>query len=159
MKKTLTIIKIGGKVVESPALLNPFIQDFSTIKGSRILVHGGGKSATELAKKLGIEAPMVNGRRITSDEMLEVAMMVYGGLVSKKLTALLQAKGVNAIGMTGADMDVIRAHKRPVKEIDYGWAGDIDQVNASALDALIQQGLVPVLAPLTHNGKRTNAQY
>lgn len=151
MNKPLYIVKVGGKILETPAYLEGVLDQFSGIPGPKILVHGGGRSATQIAAKLGVEAPMVNGRRITSDEMLEVAMMVYGGLTNKGLVAQLQAKGVQALGMTGADLNMIQAHKRAVEEIDYGWAGDIDRVNAEVLANLLHAGVCPVFAPLTHD--------
>ena len=118
-----------------------------------MLVHGGGRSATKLAAQLGIESKMVNGRRITDAETLKVVTMVYGGLVNKNIVAGLQARGVNAIGLTGADMNVIRSVKRPVKDVDYGFVGDVEKVNAELLGSLIRQGVVPVMAPLTHDGQ------
>lgn len=149
----LTVIKVGGKIVEEEATLCKLLDDFAAIPGYKVLVHGGGRSATKLATRLGIESRMVNGRRITDAETLKVVTMVYGGLVNKNIVAGLQAKGVNAIGLTGADMDVIRSVKRPVKEIDYGFVGDVERVDAGALAALIQRGVVPVMAPLTHDGQ------
>ena len=148
----LTIIKVGGKIVEEAETLDRLLADFSAIPGYKLLVHGGGRSATKIAAQLGIESQMVNGRRITDAETLKVVTMVYGGLVNKNIVAGLQAKGVNAIGLTGADMDVIRSVKRPVKDVDYGFVGDVKQVNASMLASLIRQGIVPVMAPLTHDG-------
>lgn len=148
----LTIIKVGGKVVEEPESLNALLDQFSRISGNKILVHGGGRTATEFAKKLGIETKMVEGRRITDANMLEVVTMVYGGLVNKRIVAGLQARGINAVGLTGADMDLIKAHKRPVKDIDYGFVGDVDDVNASELRLLINENVIPVVAPLTHDG-------
>lgn len=153
MKEKLTIIKVGGKIVEEESTLNQLLADFSAIEGYKLLVHGGGRSATRLAAQLGIESKMVNGRRITDAETLKVVTMVYGGLVNKNIVAGLQAKGVNAIGLTGADMNVIRSVKRPVKDVDYGFVGDVEKVNAGFLAALIRQGIVPVMAPLTHDGK------
>lgn len=117
------------------------------------MVHGGGRSATKLAESLGIESRMVNGRRITDAETLKVVTMVYGGLVNKNIVAGLQTRGVNALGLTGADMDAIRSVKRPVKEVDYGFVGDVKQVNAALLADLICKGIIPVLAPLTHDGE------
>lgn len=149
----LTIVKVGGKIVEEEATLNKLLDDFSAIKGYKVLVHGGGRSATKIASLLGIESKMVNGRRITDAETLKVVTMVYGGLVNKDIVAGLQARGVNALGLTGADMDVIRSVKRPVKDVDYGFVGDVEKVNASFLADLISKGVVPVLAPLTHDGK------
>ena len=153
MKEKLTVIKVGGKIVEEEATLNQLLADFSAIEGYKVLVHGGGRSATKLAAQLGIESKMVNGRRITDAETLKVVTMVYGGLVNKNIVAGLQAKGVNAMGFTGADMNVIRWMKRPVKEVDYGFVGDVEKVNAELLGSLIRQGVVPVMAPLTHDGQ------
>jgi len=153
MKEKLTVIKVGGKIVEEEATLNQLLDDFSVIEGYKVLVHGGGRSATKLAVQLGIESKMVNGRRITDAETLKVVTMVYGGLVNKNIVAGLQSKGVNAIGLTGADMDVIQSMKRPLKEVDYGFVGDVKKVNAELLGNLILQGIVPVMAPLTHDGQ------
>lgn len=153
MKEKLTVIKVGGKIVEEEATLNQLLNDFAAIEGHKVLVHGGGRSATRLATRLGIESQMVNGRRITDAETLSVVTMVYGGLVNKNIVAGLQARGVNALGLTGADMNVIRSVKRPVKEIDYGFVGDVKQVDASLLSDLIKKGVVPVMAPLTHDGE------
>lgn len=153
MKEKLTLIKVGGKIVEEEATLNQLLTDFSAIEGYKVLVHGGGRSATKLAAQLGIESQMVNGRRITDAETLKVVTMVYGGLVNKNIVAGLQAKGVNAIGLTGADMNVMRSVKRPVKDVDYGFVGDVEKVNVDFLGTLIHQGIVPVMAPLTHDGK------
>lgn len=149
----LTIIKVGGKIVEEESSLKKLLADFADIEGHKILVHGGGRSATKLAEQLGIESRMVNGRRITDAETLKVVTMVYGGLVNKNIVAGLQAAGVNALGLTGADMDIMRSCKRPVKDVDYGYVGDVKKVNAAILKLLIEQGVVPVLAPLTHDGK------
>ena len=148
----LTVIKVGGKIVEEEATLYKLLDDFAAIEGYKVLVHGGGRSATKLAAQLGIESKMVNGRRITDTETLKVVTMVYGGLVNKNIVAGLQARGVNALGLTGADMDVIRSVKRPVKEVDYGFVGDVKQVNDAFLADLIHKGVVPVMAPLTHDG-------
>lgn len=152
MKDKLTIIKVGGKIVEEESSLNSLLRDFAAIDGFKLLVHGGGRSATKVAASLGIETKMVDGRRVTDDAMLDVVTMVYGGLVNKKVVARLQALGVDALGMTGADMDIIRSHRRPVKNVDYGWVGDVDRVNGEALSALLRSGVVPVIAPLTHDG-------
>lgn len=149
----LTIIKVGGKIVEEPDTLKKLLNDFSKIKGYKILVHGGGRSATKISEKLGIESKMVNGRRITDAETLQVVTMVYGGLVNKNIVAGLQALGLNALGLTGADMNIIRSVKRPVKDIDYGYVGDVVAVDAQALKSLLSEGVVPVIAPLTHDGK------
>ena len=153
MKEKLTVIKVGGKIVEEEATLQRLLDDFAAINGHKVLVHGGGRSATKLAERLGIESKMVNGRRITDAETLQIVTMVYGGLVNKNIVAGLQARHVNALGLTGADMNVIRSVKRPVKDIDYGFVGDVKQVNANLLGQLIAQGIVPVMAPLTHDGE------
>ncbi len=149
----LTLIKVGGKIVEEPQSLKQLLSDFSKIEGCKVLVHGGGRSATAMASKLGIESKMVNGRRVTDEEMLNVVTMVYGGLVNKQIVAGLQAIDVNALGLTGADMNYMRSEKRPVKEVDYGFVGDVKEVNADLLADLIAKGIVPVLAPLTHDKK------
>lgn len=149
----LTIVKVGGKIVEEEASLKQLLNDFSTISGSKILVHGGGRSATAMAARLGIETQMVDGRRITDKATLEVVTMVYAGLVNKNIVAGLQALGCNAAGFTGADMDIIRARKRPVKDIDYGYVGDVSDVNTSELRLLLNEGITPIIAPLTHDGK------
>ena len=154
MKEKLTIVKVGGAVVEDELQLSQLLRDFSAIEGRKVLVHGGGRKATKMAERLGIETQMVNGRRITDSDMLEVVTMVYGGLVNKNLVARLQANGINAIGLTGADADVIRSHKRPLKDgIDYGFVGDVDNVANTTLAHLIEAGITPVLAPLTHDGE------
>jgi len=147
----LTIIKVGGKIVEEDRSLHQLLKDFSEIKGYKLLVHGGGRSATKLAERLGIESKMVNGRRITDKATLEVVTMVYGGLVNKNVVAGLQALGIDALGLTGADLNTIRSEKRPVGDIDYGYVGDVKEVNAEMLSNLISLGIVPVLAPLTHD--------
>ncbi len=149
----LTIIKVGGKIVEEPESLKHLLTDFSLIEGCKVLVHGGGRSATALAAQLGIESKMVNGRRVTDEEMLKVVTMVYGGLVNKKIVAGLQALGVNALGLTGADLNYMRSEKRPIAEVDYGFVGDVKQVDADILSDLISKSVVPVLAPLTHDKK------
>jgi acetylglutamate kinase len=147
----LTIIKVGGKIVEEEATLRKLLQDFSALEGYKILVHGGGRSATKIASQLGIESQMVEGRRITDAETLKVVTMVYGGLVNKNIVAGLQSLNVNALGLTGADMNLIRSEKRPVTTVDYGYVGDVKEVNATLLVSLIKQGIVPVLAPLTQD--------
>ena len=147
----LTLVKVGGKIVEEPTSLKQLLSDFSQIKGYKVLVHGGGRSATAIAAKLGIESQLVNGRRITDEETLKVVTMVYGGLVNKQIVAGLQAIGVNALGLTGADLNYMRSEKRPVKDVDYGFVGDVKEVNADILSDLIGKGVVPVLAPLTHD--------
>ncbi len=153
MKEKLTIIKVGGKIVEEADTLERLLDNFSNVRGYKLLVHGGGRSATKVAAQLGIESQMVNGRRITDAQTLKVVTMVYGGLVNKSIVAGLQSKGVDAVGLTGADMNVILSEKRPVKDIDYGFVGDVKQVNAEVLVSLIGKGVVPVMAPLTHDGR------
>ncbi len=153
MKQHLTIIKVGGKIVENPASLLALLHDFSKVEGRKLLVHGGGRSATQMAERLGVETKMVDGRRITDEQMLEVVTMVYGGLVNKRIVAGLQAEGVNAIGLTGADMGIVLSDKRPVKTVDYGWVGDVRRVNAEAVATLIESHCCPVIAPLTHDGQ------
>jgi acetylglutamate kinase len=149
----LTIVKVGGKVVEDKISLGLLLDQFSQIRGKRILVHGGGNLATSLAEKLGIKTQMVEGRRITDASTLELVTMVYAGLVNKNIVAGLQARGCNSIGLTGADLNVIRAVKRPVKTIDYGFVGDIMGVNTSELRLLLNEEVVPVMAPITHDGR------
>lgn len=154
MKEKLTIVKVGGAVVEDEFQLAQLLKDFSAIEGRKVLVHGGGRRATQVASQLGIESKMVNGRRITDAAMLNVVTMVYGGLVNKNLVARLQANGINALGLTGADVNVIRSHKRPLKDgIDFGYVGDVDRADGQMLSRLIEAGITPVMAPLTHDGK------
>ena len=154
MKQQLTIVKVGGAVVEDPAQLDCLLTGFCRLGGRKALVHGGGRRATQVASRLGIESRMVGGRRITDGDMLEVVTMVYGGLVNKNIVAQLVARGVNALGLTGADMDVMRSRRRPVKDgVDFGFVGDVERADAGRLAALIEQGAVPVLAPLTHDGQ------
>ncbi|MGQ1890702.1 acetylglutamate kinase [Thermophagus sp. OGC60D27] len=153
MDQQLTIVKVGGKILEEDNTLATFLDDFSMLSGAKLLVHGGGRSATNMSERLGIETQMVDGRRITGAEMLEVVTMVYGGLINKKVVSALQARKINALGLTGADMNLVKAHKREVKDVDYGFVGDVDEVNVGTLAALIRQGIVPVVAPLTHDGE------
>lgn len=147
----LTIVKVGGKVVETPASLTLLLDQFGSVEGHKIMVHGGGRTATQVAERLGIESRMVNGRRITDMDTLQVVTMVYAGLVNKDLVAKLQAMGINALGLTGADLNYMRSDKRPVGEVDYGYVGDVKEVQPDILAGLINQGVVPVLAPLTHD--------
>ena len=153
MKHPLTIVKVGGAVVEDEARLSRLLADFSAIEGRKVLVHGGGRRATAVASRLGIESKMVGGRRITDEQMLEVVTMVYGGLVNKNVVARLQVAGVDALGLTGADIDVIRSHKRPVKDVDYGYVGDVERADGEKLSRLVEAGVTPVMAPLTHDGQ------
>lgn len=152
MKQKLSIIKIGGNVIENKAKLSEFLLLFAQLDGLKILVHGGGKLATQLATKLDIESKMVGGRRITDAQTLEVITMVYAGLTNKNIVAELQANSCNAIGLSGADGNAIQAHKRPVKDIDYGFAGDVDGVNSEMIAALLNANLTPVFCAMTHNG-------
>ena len=165
MKEKITIVKVGGAVVEDEAQLSQLLKDFSAIEGRKVLVHGGGRKATKVAEALGIESKMVNGRRITDADMLSVVTMVYGGLVNKNLVARLQANDINALGLTGADIDVIRSHRRPPVPsgnpvssgepglIDFGFVGDVDRADGRMLSGLIEEGITPVMAPLTHDGQ------
>lgn len=152
--KKIFVIKIGGNVVDDPVALDSFLQKFASIDAYKILVHGGGKIASSIGKQLGIEPNYVNGRRITDKETIDLVTMVYGGLINKKLVAALQSMQCNAIGLTGADANLLPAVKRPVKEVDFGFVGDISlPVPAEILQLLLGSGLVPVVAPLTHDGR------
>jgi acetylglutamate kinase len=158
----LFIVKIGGNVLDNPTALNSFLQDFASVEGKKILIHGGGKIATKLGDQLGIESKYVNGRRITDAATIDLVTMVYGGLVNKQIVAKLQQLDNNAMGVTGADGNMMKAVKRPVKDIDFGFVGDIDEkgVNQDLLSLLLNQNIVPVFAPLTHaegNILNTNA--
>lgn len=179
-----TVVKVGGAVVEDSEQLAALLENFSNIEGKKVLVHGGGRRATKVAASLGIESVMIGGRRVTDAQMLEVVTMVYGGLVNKNLVASLQARGINAIGLTGADMNVIRSHKRPLKKmnvgeedmqkapagvitplaeedntgnanalVDFGFVGDVDKADGESLKTLIEAGITPIMAPLTHDGE------
>lgn len=155
----LYIIKIGGNVLDNPDALSAFLKDFAAIREPKVLVHGGGKIATKLGDQLGIESKYIDGRRITDAETLNLVTMVYGGLVNKQIVAALQQEGCNAMGVTGADGNMLKATKRPVKEVDYGFVGDIKQehVNTSLLHVLLKHNTTPVFAPLTHaDGKMLN---
>lgn len=153
MMKHLTIIKIGGNILDNPELLKTMLDSFVKTEGGKMLIHGGGKIANVLMKQMGIEPKMVDGRRITDEKTLEIVTMVYGGLINKNLVCQLQSRGCNAIGLTGADANIIPAVKRPVKEIDYGFVGDIDtsKINSDTLAIFISNELTPVIAPLTHD--------
>lgn len=150
----LTVIKVGGKIVEQPDSLLRLLDSFRRIEGKKILVHGGGRSATALATQMGVETVMIDGRRVTDDQMLRIVTMVYAGQVNKSIVASLQALGMNALGMTGADADIIRSHRRkPTPQADFGWVGDVDHVSAEPLQMLLNAGITPVIAPLTHDGQ------
>lgn len=160
--KEINIIKVGGGVVEDSSSLSALLGQFAAMDGRKILVHGGGRMATSVASSLGIESRMVGGRRVTDERMLEVVTMVYGGLVNKNIVAGLQARGVRAVGLTGADGDAIRSHRRPPRRVltddgeqtvDFGFVGDVDRVNVGLLSGLVEDGMVPVVAPLTHDGR------
>ncbi|RFM30251.1 acetylglutamate kinase [Deminuibacter soli] len=154
-RERLFVIKIGGNVIDAEQNLAAFLDDFAKVEGKKILIHGGGKIATKIGEQLGIESKYVNGRRITDSDTIDLVTMVYGGLVNKKVVAQLQSRGCNAIGLTGADGNMIPATRRPVKDIDYGWVGDV-QATGLPLDTcriLLAHSLVPVFAPLTHDGQ------
>ena len=153
MKEGLKILKIGGNVINDPAALAKFLFHFAQIPSKKILVHGGGKRASEMAKELGIEPKMVNGRRITDQVTLEIVTMVYAGLLNKNIVSLLQKNNCNAIGLSGADGNTITAHKRIVKDIDYGFAGDVDQIGGKTISALLNSDLTPVFCAITHDAK------
>lgn len=138
----LTLIKVGGKIVEEPDTLRELLKTFAQISGHKVLVHGGGRSATKVAAQLGIESVMINGRRVTDAETLKVVTMVYGGLVSKNIVAGLQALSVNALGMTGADMNILLSEKRPVKEVDYGFVGDVKEAHGEYAGSFDRAGVV-----------------
>lgn len=157
-KQTLQIFKIGGNVINNDEALSSFLKDFSTLKGPKILVHGGGKKATEVSAAMGLQPQMINGRRVTDEATVEVVTMVYAGLLNKKIVAQLQKNGCNAMGLSGADANCILAHKRIVKDIDYGFAGDVDAINAEIIDVLLQNKVTPVFCAITHdkNGQLLN---
>lgn len=148
----LYVIKIGGNIVDNPALLTNFLAAFSTIEGQAILVHGGGKLATSLAAKLGVEQTMVEGRRITDGETLKIITMVYAGYINKNIIAQLQALNVNALGLSGADANLIKAHKRVGTNVDFGFVGDIDEVNTEFIHQQLLNNTRLVIAPITHDG-------
>ena len=150
----LLVVKVGGKVVENASSLQAMLAHFAAHEGRKVLVHGGGVMATSVARAMGVDTTMVEGRRITGDKMIDVVTMVYGGLVNKRIVAMLECMGLNAVGLCGADMNIMLSTKRPVVDgIDYGWGGDVKRVDAHALSTLVETGVVPVLAPLTHDGK------
>ncbi|PRD51274.1 acetylglutamate kinase [Sphingobacterium gobiense] len=154
MNSGLHIIKIGGNVIDDDAQLQRFLEQFSALRGKKILVHGGGKIATRIAADLGIEAKLVDGRRITNKPMLDVVTMVYAGLTNKHVVSSLQKLGCDALGLCGADGNTIKAIKRPVREIDYGYVGDIlvDSVNPHSIKKFLEAGFTPVFSAITHNG-------
>ena len=151
----ITVVKIGGNVIDDAAALRRFLADFAAIDGAKILVHGGGKLATRLAQRLELKVEMVDGRRITDRGMLDVVTMVYAGLVNKQIVAGLQTAGCNAIGMSGADGDLVRARRRAAAPVDYGFVGDIERVDSALLGRLLEAGLTPVLSAIMHDGRGT----
>lgn len=157
MSAPVTVVKIGGNVVDNPEALGRFVGEFAAMPGRKILVHGGGKEATRLSARLEIPTTMIEGRRVTSRETLDVVTMVYAGLVNKRVVSLLQAAGCDAVGLCGADGDAIRATMRPKEPIDYGFVGDIapEGVNARFIDSLLDTGKVPVFCAITHDGEGT----
>lgn len=157
-KQDLTIVKIGGKLIENEERLSSFLNDFSALNGPKILIHGGGNMATEIATKLGFPTKMIDGRRITDANSLKVILMTYGGLLNKTIVAKLQALQANAVGLCGADGNSIVSKKRAVKEIDYGFVGDIETVNTRFINSLLEQGCVPVFSAIsaTREGQLLN---
>lgn len=147
----LTVVKVGGKILENDDSLNLLLHQFNALPGYKVLVHGGGRSATQLAETLNLPTTMIEGRRVTDEKMLDVVTMVYGGLINKRVVARLQALGCNAIGATGADMNLITSIKRVPTPINYGFVGDVKQVNTDAFNLLLSNGYVPVIAPITHD--------
>ena len=151
----ITVVKIGGNVIDDPAVLKRFIADFAAMPGPKILVHGGGKVATRLAERLELKVQMVDGRRITDKGTLDVVTMVYAGLVNKQLVASLQAEGCNALGMSGADGNAVTARRRAPQPIDYGFVGDIEKVDSRLLGRLLEAGVTPVFCAIMHDGQGT----
>ncbi len=152
-KQVLRIIKIGGNIIDSDVALNSFLKDFSDLSGPKILVHGGGRRASDISLEMGLEPIMIGGRRVTDLATLEVVTMVYAGLLNKKITAILQKNDCNAMGLSGADANCILAHKRVVKDIDYGFAGDIEEVNTTSILVFLQNEITPVFCAITHDNK------
>lgn len=153
----LTVVKVGGNIVDDEKKLASFIEVFASMDGDKILVHGGGKIASAIGEQLGLVPDYIDGRRVTDAETLKLVTMVYAGLINKSIVACLQAKGCNAIGLTGADANIIQAVKRPVKDVDYGFVGDVNEAGVATknLTMLLNAGLIPVVAPLTHDGNGT----
>ena len=152
-KKSVTIIKIGGNIIDNPTELSQFLSDFSKIEGYKVLVHGGGKSATKMAESIGLVPQMIDGRRITDATMLEVVVMIYAGQINKNIVAQLQANSTNAMGFSGADGNLIQSDKRNHPTINYGFVGDVKKVNTQLLETLLSNGIVPVFCAITHDGK------
>lgn len=152
-KQPLTLIKIGGNIIDNPTELSQFLSDFSKIDGNKVLVHGGGKSATKMAQSIGLIPQMIEGRRITDAAMLDVVVMIYAGEINKKVVAQLQANKTNSMGFSGADGNLIQSTKRNHPTIDYGFVGDVQKVNTTLLETLISNGIVPVFCAITHDKK------
>lgn len=152
-KKPVTLIKIGGNIIDNPTELSQFLSDFSKIEGYKVLVHGGGKSATKMAESIGLVPQMIDGRRITDAAMLDVVVMIYAGQINKNIVAQLQANSTNAIGFSGADGNLIQSDKRNHPTINYGFVGDVKKVNTKLLETLLSNGIVPVFCAITHDGK------
>ena len=150
---TLTIVKIGGNIIDDEAQLLPFLEKFAGLEGPKLLVHGGGKLATSLATQMGITVKMHQGRRITDADTLDIITMTYAGKINKNIVAMLKAYHCNAIGFSGADGNTIMATKRPIQEVDFGYVGDITQVNTTTLQLLLQQGITPVFCAISHDTK------
>lgn len=155
MTQKITVVKIGGNVIDDPVALKRFVGEFAALPGAKILVHGGGKIATRLAGKLELEVRMVEGRRITDKGMLDVVTMVYAGLLNKQIVAALQAAGCNALGLSGADGNVVTARRRSPEPIDYGFVGDIERVDSDLLRRLFDGGITPVFSAIMHDGRGT----
>lgn len=151
--KSIKVIKIGGKVIDDEHKLGVFLREFVQVKEPKILVHGGGSIASKIGEQMGLQTKLIDGRRVTDSKTLEMITMVYGGLINKRIVAKMQSLGINALGLSGADLNIISANKRPSEPIDYGWVGDISNVNTTQLSQLLKQGITPVLAPLTHNNQ------
>ncbi|MFM2368325.1 MAG: hypothetical protein RL619_625 [Bacteroidota bacterium] len=152
-KQSLSIIKIGGNIIDNPTELSQFLSDFSKIEGYKVLVHGGGKSATKMAESIGLVPQMIDGRRITDAAMLDVVVMIYAGQINKNIVAQLQANSTNAMGFSGADGNLIQSDKRNHPTINYGFVGDVKKVNTNLLETLLSNGIVPIFCAITHDGK------
>ncbi len=151
--ETLKIIKIGGNIIDDDKALNDFLSDFSALKGPKLLVHGGGKSATKLATKMQVKVEMVQGRRVTNEDILNIITMVYAGKINKTIVAKLQASSCNAMGLSGADGNTIEAIKRPIETVDFGFVGDVEKVNIETINLLLKNNITPVFCAITHNKK------
>ena len=151
--EVLKIIKIGGNIIDDDEALNTFLVEFAKLKGPKLLVHGGGKLATKLANQMGVEVKMTNGRRITDKETLDIATMVYAGKINKNIVAKLQSFNCNSIGFSGADGNTIVSVKRPVKDVDFGYVGDVETVNTNTLNVLLNNDITPIFCALTHDKK------